>query len=142
MERLEPVDALVYVYYKCTKCGEVGDSMRVNEVKKRTAEHECMFCGNVDRVKPVRKVKLEYWRDRPHNNVIKPHSKCTSTKVIPESSLWREGISTMQKMGYSKTELTGAVGNLMKQYPIELTSLDEVVKLIILELDNEQPKTN
>jgi len=54
---IEPVDFLLYLYYECSDCGNIGDEMRLNEVQT-WQKHVCKICGNIDELKPIPKVQF------------------------------------------------------------------------------------
>ena len=115
---LRPVDALVYLYYKCSKCNQVGDEQRLDEVKQKEF-HKCLVCGNVDRLRPVDKVRVLYGK-----------AQTTQPKPMPSSLVVDKATNILIGQGYKKKHVTNILRDMSGN------TVQDLVKSAILELDD------
>ena len=126
---LEPSEYLAYVYYKCSKCNEVGDEVRVRETK--SGIHICMFCGNEDKIKPITEINFNYQQHKESN-------KSSNWNTIPEH---QKVIKSIMSCGWSKSEANEAVINVLNKTSGDV-SPQELFRLSIIQLDEQQTKTD
>ena len=60
---IKPCDSLIYLYFNCSKCGERGDEMRLDECKDG-GKHRCMFCGHTDDIEPISRITVVYNKNK------------------------------------------------------------------------------
>jgi len=140
---IEPIDSLVYLYYKCSSCGEVGDSIRLAETQQRLGgvyNHVCPFCNHVDPVRPIRNMKIEY-----HKMFSDPNAgrgKTTSTKIVhtvDDRRTYDKTKKLLKKYGYSPTQIKDGLDSVLTSMPHsdEDLTAEALFKLVVLELDEQ-----
>ncbi|RLI49037.1 hypothetical protein DRO61_05645 [Candidatus Bathyarchaeota archaeon] len=123
---IKPVDALVYVYYNCSKCGGRGDEMRIKEVMRAGAVHTCHFCGNVDEIEQVSRVSIHF-DDGPKKTTQKSPTKFIgdNDKIFVKSML--------QNIGHPVRLATQIIDRVVDEQNPE--TREQLFKLCVIELD-------
>lgn len=129
---LEPVESLVYLYYRCTKCGEVGDEVRLLEAKIPHCNHICMFCGHVDRIKQIEDITFNYKPEKVKEQIRQ--------RSMPKTGKYQKVFKSLVRLGYDKKRCEEVVSTLTGKSDM---STQQLFKLAVLQLDNDkQTSTN
>ena len=126
--KLEPVEYLAYVYYKCSYCGKTGDELRIRETKY--GRHICMYCGNEDLIKPIERIEFNFGQQKESNRNACPVDLDKYSKVI----------KSITDLGWSKDEARKSVESVLESDPG--VTIQELFRLAIIKLDEERTKTN
>lgn len=100
---IKPEEMLVYFYYRCSSCGEIGDEVRL---EGHSGVHACMICGNVELVEPIESVEIKYGEVQKQEP--KPKVKRTDSKNVSLA------INALITLGYDKKVVTDTVNDLYR----------------------------
>lgn len=129
---IEPVESLIYLYYRCTKCGEVGDEVRLIEARTPHARHVCMFCGHIDQIKRIEDVEFKY--KTPKVTQLSADKSKHGTNLGKYQKIFK----SLVKLGYDRERSEQVVTALMGD---DEMSTQQLFKLAVLQLDNNDKQT-
>jgi len=118
---LLPSDSLIYLYYKCSKCQNTYDELRVSEAL-RGPTLTCWICGNKDKVKPIKQVKILYGKPPKH--------KADYSGVI----------KSLEYTGFSKTQIKAALVDILKR-PDAPKAHSELARAVLEKLAKDEQTT-
>lgn len=139
---IEPSDSLVYLYYNCSVCSEKGDEVRLKTAQQPHATHVCVFCGHVDQIRQIKKVRASF----STKSVVDTLETISPTKEELENTIvkvQRHRVAKMLKgMGYTRSEANLAISAALKQISMaefgvccDWMTDDELFRSAVLEHD-------
>lgn len=108
---LKPSDSLVYLYYNCSECGERGDEVRLKTAQQPHVTHVCIFCGHVDQIKQIKKVRASFYCQ----DTIEEDAPTKSELESIIARVQRHRVKRQLKaMGYSNIEANLAINSAIE----------------------------
>lgn len=125
---IKPVESLVYLYYKCSECGEVGDEMRLAEVSVPNPVHVCPFCNHADQIKPIKDIQILY--NQETTTTSKEDFSAKNHAVVDSAC------SLLTPLGYKSRVVRPILERLVSQGVVDVKDL---FRRTVLELEDDEP---
>lgn len=123
--KLKPVDALVHLYYSCSRCGERGFGVSIEEARAGSL-HYCPHCGKIDKIEPVRSVTVNF-----------AGKKKSQPRYRFDEGIIADVKKRMTFSGYGKAEAKQAIEAVLQTHKPDTS--EELFKLAVLKHDAESP---
>jgi len=95
--KLRPENSLIYLYYKCSKCGEEGDTISIEQAKQKGTTHYCEYCGKVDHIEQIEEVVVRFVGQKKKRKRLNPDTEFVYGLLVEQGYLTAEATTAIEK---------------------------------------------